>query len=275
MISAAWLTSKRVRSEPPVMFHTIPVARSIPTSSSGDEMAEIAASLARDFPLAIPIPMRLEPASAITARTSAKSTFTSPGTVMMSHIPRTPWRRISSAMLKASFTGVFFPTASSSRSLGMIINVSTFSRSCTIASIACVTLRRPSNEKGVVTMPTVRMPMLLAMPAITGAAPDPVPPPIPAVTNTMSAPLTTFSIWSRLSSAALWPISGLPPAPSPRVSCWPICRCWEAGTGDMASACESVLTIQNSTPWIIDSIMRLTAFDPPPPVPITFIIALL
>jgi hypothetical protein len=35
---------------PPVIFHTIPVALSMPTSSSGDWMAFIAASLALDFP---------------------------------------------------------------------------------------------------------------------------------------------------------------------------------------------------------------------------------
>ncbi|PIN25692.1 hypothetical protein CDL12_01571 [Handroanthus impetiginosus] len=35
----------------------------------------------------------------------------------------------------------------------------------------------------------------------------------------------------------------------------------------------SVLTIQNSTPFIALSIIRLTAFEPPPPIPITLILA--
>ena len=39
-----------------------------------------------------------------------------------------------------------------------------------------------------VTTPTVRMPSSLATRAMTGAAPVPVPPPMPAVTNTMCAP---------------------------------------------------------------------------------------
>ena len=51
--------------------------------------------------------------------------------------------------------------------------------------------------------------MPLANWAIFGAAPVPVPPPIPAATNTMSAPCNTASKSSRLSSAALAPISGL------------------------------------------------------------------
>mmetsp|Transcript_29623 Transcript_29623/g.64653 ORF Transcript_29623/g.64653 Transcript_29623/m.64653 type:complete len:251 (+) Transcript_29623:199-951(+) len=250
MISAAWFTSNRVRSDPPVMFHTMPVARSMPTSRRGELMALMAASRARILPEATPMPMREEPASAITARTSAKSTFTSPGTVMMSQMPRTPWRRMSSAMLNASRTGVLLPTAASSRSLGMMISVSTFRLSSLMASIAWSWRRRPSKLKGVVTMPTVRMPRDLATPAITGAAPLPVPPPMPAVTNTMSAPLTTLSTSSRLSSAARLPISGLPPAPSPRVSIAPICKCCVLGTGEVARAWESVLTIQNSTPLI-------------------------
>jgi hypothetical protein len=45
--------------------------------------------------------------------------------------------------------------------------------------------RWPSKWNGLVTTPTVRMPSSLAARAITGAAPVPVPPPMPAVTNTM------------------------------------------------------------------------------------------
>ena len=44
-------------------------------------------------------------------------------------------------------------------------------------------LMRPSKEKGVVTIATVRMPMALAAAATTGAAPLPVPPPMPACTH--------------------------------------------------------------------------------------------
>ena len=43
-------TSYKVKSLPPVIFHTIPVALSIPISSRGDCMALSAASLARVLP---------------------------------------------------------------------------------------------------------------------------------------------------------------------------------------------------------------------------------
>src|SRR5258707_306099 len=49
--------------------------------------------------------------------------------------------------------------------------------------------RWPSKWKGLVTTPMVRMPSSRAVLAIMGAAPVPVPPPMPAVTNTMCAPV--------------------------------------------------------------------------------------
>ena len=54
-------------------------------------------------------------------------------------------------------------------------------------SSACRPLWAPSKLNGQVTTPTVRAPDSLAIWARTGAAPVPVPPPIPAATNTMSA----------------------------------------------------------------------------------------
>ena len=81
----------------------------------------------------------------------------------------------------------------------------------------------PSNSNGRVTTPTVSAPIsFLAISAITGAAPVPVPPPSPAVTNTMSAPLSASLMSSRDSAAAPWPICGLAPAPRPLVSSWPM-----------------------------------------------------
>ena len=78
----------------------------------------------------------------------------------------------------------------------MTISVSTFSlRRCTPLS-ACTARRRPSNPNGRVTTPIVNEPALWAISAITGAAPVPVPPPSPAVMNTMSAPFTISSISS-------------------------------------------------------------------------------
>ena len=76
---------------------------------------------------------------------------------------------------------------------------------------------RPSNANGLVTTPTVKAPESLAIFATTGAAPVPVPPPLPAVTNTMSAPHRASSISALFSSAASDPIFGSAPAPRPRV----------------------------------------------------------
>jgi hypothetical protein len=42
---------------------------------------------------------------------------------------------------------------------------------------------------------------------------------------------------------------------------------------DIRSACASVLIAMNSTPLRPTSIMRLTAFTPPPPIPTTLITA--
>ena len=65
-------------------------------------------------------------------------------------------------------------------------------------------------------MPTVRMPMLLAMPAMTGAAPVPVPPPMPAVTNAILVPSSSSRLMSSwVFCASLRPTSGFAPAPKP------------------------------------------------------------
>ena len=105
----------------------------------------------------------------------------------------------------------------------------------------------------------------------TGAAPVPVPPPLPAVTNTMSAPLSASFSSSRLSVAASWPIDGSAPAPSPRVIFEPM---WIfTSASHMSSACASVFTAMNSTPFRPASTMRLTALVPPPPTPTTLITA--
>mmetsp|Transcript_9353 Transcript_9353/g.23905 ORF Transcript_9353/g.23905 Transcript_9353/m.23905 type:complete len:226 (-) Transcript_9353:614-1291(-) len=190
------LTSESVRSLPPVILYTMPVARSMDLSSRGAEAACCAASSARFLPVPVPTPSMAVPEFVITAFTSAKSTLTSPGMVMMSAIPCTPCLRTSSARRKASCSGVLSPTMSSSLSFGMTMRVSTLLRIWAMASTACCDLLLPSKVKGYVTTPTVRAPADLAMPATTGAAPLPVPPPIPAVMNTMSVSMTVFAMAS-------------------------------------------------------------------------------
>ena len=135
--------------------------------------------------------------------------------MMISLIPTTPCLRISSATRKASVKGVFSGTIWRSLSLLTTIKVSTLPFISLIACLACCMRLLPSNPNGLVTTPTVSAPAFLAHSATIGAAPDPVPPPMPAVTNTRSASFTISIISSRLSSAALAPTDGLPPAPKP------------------------------------------------------------
>ena len=66
------------------------------------------------------------------------------------------------------------------------------------------------------TIAIVTAPIALATLAATEMAPVPVPPPMPAVRKTISAPSIASAITRSLSSAACFPIAGLPPAPKPR-----------------------------------------------------------
>ena len=104
-------------------------------------------------------------------------------------MPCTPCSRTSSAILNALSTDVFSFDTVSNRSFGMTMRVSTFSFRRWMPCSACTERRRPSNENGRVTTPMVSAPSAFATSAMTGAAPVPVPPPLPAVMNTMSAPV--------------------------------------------------------------------------------------
>ena len=211
------------------------------------------------------------PLSFITVWISAKSRLISDGTLIKSVIPWIPCWRTSSAFLRASGIVVRLSTTSRSLSFGITIIVSTFSFNLSIPLVAFCILVLDSKRKGFVTTPTVRAPCSFAIRAITGAAPVPVPPPIPHVTNTMSAPFSAADISSALSSAAFSPISGLAPAPRPLVILSPICI--SVGALHSWSACLSVLIAINSTPAICSSIIRFTALLPPPPTPTTIIFA--
>ncbi len=237
----------------------------------GDATASSAALMARSAPLADPMPMSAEPAPCMTDLTSAKSRLMSPGVVMRSVMPCTPARSTWSAVAKASSIEMPRSLISRSRSLGTTMSVSTSLLRPATPISACAERRLPSNPKGLVTTPIVRAPMDFAIRAMTGAPPVPVPPPSPAVTKTMSAPASASSISSAWSSAARRPTSGSAPAPSPRVSSRPTSSLTSASL--MSRAWASVLIAMNSTPRRPSSIMRLTAFTPPPPMPTTLITA--
>src|SRR6266566_7570666 len=121
------------------------------------------------------------------AFTSAKSRLMIPGTVMMSEMPWTAWRRMSSAIRKASKKLVPRSTVSIKRSLGMTMTVSTAPMSSCRACSACIMRRLPSKANGFVTTATLKAPSSLASEATTGAAPLPVPPPRPEVIKIIEA----------------------------------------------------------------------------------------
>ncbi len=239
--------------------------RSIP-SSSGQAMACSAAMRARSGPLAVAVPIIALPGSPITVRTSSKSTFTWPYSLMISAIPPTAFLSTSLACAKASSWVMSSPSTSSSFSLSTTISESTLASSSASPSSAFFMRRPPSQSKGLVTTPTVRMPISLATRAITGAAPVPVPPPMPAVMNSMCEPWMAWRMSSCAASAASRPLSGLLPAPKPLAPSWMV-RCAVL----RVSACASVLAVTNSTPCTLREIMCSTALPPPPPTPITLI----
>ncbi len=107
-------------------------------------------------------------------------------------------------------------------------------------SIAFRIFFSPSKKKGTVTIPMVSIPASLAISATTGAAPVPVPPPIPAVIKTISVLSSKSSrILSVDASAHCLPTSGTFPAPSPFVIASPMSSL--LGTGDFSRCCASVL----------------------------------
>jgi hypothetical protein len=99
-------------------------------------------------------------------------------------------------------------------SLGITINVSTLSFILSNPSVAFSSLFFHSKPNGFVTIQIVKIPMLFATHAITGAAHVPVPHHIHAVMNTMSASPKACLISFSDSSAAFLQISGLAHAQS-------------------------------------------------------------
>ena len=188
--------------------------RSIP-SSSGQATACSAAMRARSGPLDRAVPIMALPGSPMTVRTSSKSTFTWPGTLMISAMPPTAFFNTSLAWAKAWSWVTSSPNTSSNFSFNTTISESTLASSSARPLSALLMRFGPSKSKGLVITPTVKMPISLATRAITGAAPVPVPPPMPAVMNNMCAPAIASRMSSTAISAASRPLSGLLPAPSP------------------------------------------------------------
>ena len=171
-------------------------------------MAWRAASTARFSPDARPMPMRADPASRMIARTSAKSRLMRPGTVMMSEMPCTPWRRTSSTTRNASRMRVFFWTTSRRRSFGIVMSVSTldFSSSAAFSAdeLALGALERERLGDHADGQRALLLRDLRDDRRPAGARPAAE----AAVMNTMSEPSRASAILSRSSSAARSPMLG-------------------------------------------------------------------
>ena len=172
-----------------------------------------------------PEPIIAMPISDITVRTSAKSTLIKPGRVISSAMPCTAPCSTSFAALNASSSVVVGPEHRQQllvRDRDQRVDEPAELRDALLRDPHA--LRRLPCANGFVTTATVRIPISFASCATTGAAPVPVPPPRPAVMNSMSAPSITSWIRSRSSIAACRPTSGFAPAPRPFVMLQPICR---------------------------------------------------
>ena len=120
-----------------LMFMSTPRAPARFTSSNkGLDMARSAATLARSDPEAVADPIIAMPFSDIRVRTSAKSTFINPGTLMTSAMPATAPCKTLLEALNASNRLVSSPSTVISFSFGTIINESTDFDSASIPTCA-------------------------------------------------------------------------------------------------------------------------------------------
>ena len=177
---------------------------------------------------------------------SAKSRFINPCPKTRSTTAFIPILKILLASLKAFCKVIDLSGKSNSLSLGIITKLSTFCLKSSIPLSALFFLLSPSKLNGLVTTATVNTSSSFAAFAITGAAPVPVPPPIPAVMNSISVPFKSSCIFSISSSAACLPTSGEAPAPCPFVNFSPICNFTSAN--DFSKSCLSVFAAIYSTP---------------------------
>ena len=89
----------------------------------------------------------------------------------------------------------------------MTMTVSHFSLNFT-SPCSALCILAPSNLNGNVIVDITIAPISFAMPAMTGEAPVPVPPPMPAVRNIKSMSFSRLFNSALLSKAALAPVSG-------------------------------------------------------------------
>jgi hypothetical protein len=164
---------------------------------------------------------------------------------MRSLMPCTAFSSTVVGARKASTIEICAPASARSGCWGSTIRVSTLASRRLMPESAFLPRRLPSKPKGLVTTPTVRAPQSRATWAMTGAAPVPVPPPMPAVTKTMSAPeIASAMRW--ISSAAL--LADLGVGAGAEALGQGAAELHLVGREVASSAWRSVLAATNSTP---------------------------
>ena len=164
---------------------------------------------ARPWPLAMPVPMSARPMLLMTVFTSAKSTLTIPLCVMRSLMPLTAWiedlvglaERVDERQIVVAEEQELLVRDGDER-----VDVLGELRQTELGAARALTA---FEEEGLGDDAHGERALLAASCAMTGAAPVPVPPPMPAVTKTMSAPLTSSLMRCTSSSAALRPLLGV------------------------------------------------------------------
>ena len=255
------------------MLSSMPVAPSIDSSSSGEVIAALAASAARLSPVAEPMPISAEPASRMIVRTSAKSRLIRPGTVIRSVIPWTPWRRMSSALRKASRTRLAplddlqqLLVRDDDQGVDLVAQLLDPVERLLHPAPALELERLRHDADG------QRADLLLGdlgdhrrgagagAAALAGGDEDHV--------GALQRLLDVVAALGRGAGADLGVAAGAEAAgqllADPEL---------DVGVAVASSACASVLTATNSTPLSPASTMRLTALVPPPPTPTTLITA--
>ena len=176
------------------MFAVIEISKPLESlkfipSSIGLDIEVFAAITARSSPDACPTPNIALPTNAIIVLTSAKSILIRPLLVINELIAETPSYNVLLIISLHSSKDVSIFATLNTFSLGTTIIVSRHFDNSSMPSLAIFILFVPSYFHGVVTTPTVSMPISFARFAITGAAPVPVPPPIQAVIKSILIPL--------------------------------------------------------------------------------------
>src|SRR3989344_5368531 len=174
-------------------------------------------------------------------------------------------------MEKASVMAVFSSMTLKILSFGIVIETFKDFRNSFNALYARRCLFLPSNLKGSVKMPKIMPWKFSNASANPLVAPDPNPPPRQEISITISWPSKSLAIRSFSLSAAAFANSVFNPVPNPCVNSWPNKNCLipaflrKARTSVSATTKEALCK---------DLPISETLEAPPPPMPITFILAL-